>query len=170
MSKKVVQKIPRITNITRVIVYLAAFAVFSVCAILLPEIGREEARANPNAGSVLPFIIGAWVLSVPVFMALSETLKILKYVDQNIAFSNLTVTAIRNIKKYALIFGAMVLTAAISVVIIVHNIDPSEDTPPVLMFGTVLSFTSIVIATFAATLQRLLHDALNLKEENDLTV
>ena len=36
--------------------------------------------------------------------------------------------------------------------------------------GMVLIFASMVIAVFAAVLQRLLQEAINIKSENDLTV
>ena len=89
-----------VTTITRVFVYLIAAGVFSVCALLLPEIAREEARSNPHAGPVLPYFLGAWILSIPVFIALYETHKLLGYIDENKAFSALSIQALQRIKKY----------------------------------------------------------------------
>ncbi|EUJ36458.1 hypothetical protein PWEIH_13330 [Listeria weihenstephanensis FSL R9-0317] len=44
------------------------------------------------------------------------------------------------------------------------------DAPGIMIIGLILTFASIVIATFAAVLQRLLQEAISIKSENDLTV
>lgn len=45
-----------------------------------------------------------------------------------------------------------------------------DDAPGVIFVGLVVPFTSMVIAVFAAVLQKLLQEAINIKSENDLTV
>jgi hypothetical protein len=45
-----------------------------------------------------------------------------------------------------------------------------DDAPGATALGLVIILASIVIATFAAVLQKLLQDALDMKSENDLTV
>ncbi|MBT2674309.1 DUF2975 domain-containing protein [Streptomyces sp. ISL-14] len=42
--------------------------------------------------------------------------------------------------------------------------------PPIVLMGLIIIFASLVIAVFAAILQRLLQEAINIKSENDLTV
>ncbi|HDR6753118.1 TPA: DUF2975 domain-containing protein, partial [Bacillus thuringiensis] len=42
--------------------------------------------------------------------------------------------------------------------------------PPIGLVGLIIVFASLVIAVFAAILQRLLQEAINIKSENDLTV
>ncbi len=44
------------------------------------------------------------------------------------------------------------------------------DPPSFIPIGLVIIFASMVIAVFAAVLQRLLQEAINIKSENDLTV
>jgi hypothetical protein len=46
----------------------------------------------------------------------------------------------------------------------------SRDVAGILMLGFICLFASSVIATFAAILQKLLKDAIEIKLENDLTV
>jgi hypothetical protein len=45
-----------------------------------------------------------------------------------------------------------------------------DDAPGLVFVGTVIPFASMVIAVFAAVLQRLLQEAINIKSENDLMV
>lgn len=44
------------------------------------------------------------------------------------------------------------------------------DPPSFIPIGLIIIFSSIVIAVFAAVLQKLLQEAINIKSENDLTV
>jgi len=149
---------------------MAAFAVITVCAILLPELAREEAVGKANPPSATPFLIGAWFLSTPIFIALHQTLKLLNYIDKNMAFSQASVNALQNIKFCALIFSLLIVAGAISVVVLARVNDPTEDITPVFTIGFIITFASGVIVTFVAVLQRLLHDAITIKSENDLIV
>lgn len=45
-----------------------------------------------------------------------------------------------------------------------------DDAPGIVAIGLVITFGSIVIAVFAAVLQKLLQNAIDIKSENDLTV
>ncbi len=45
-----------------------------------------------------------------------------------------------------------------------------DDAPGIIIIGMIIIFASMVIAVFAAVLQRLLKDAIDIKSENDLTV
>jgi len=42
--------------------------------------------------------------------------------------------------------------------------------PPIGILGFIIIFASLIIAVFAAILQRLLQEAITIKSENDLTV
>jgi hypothetical protein len=160
----------RVTLITRAAIYFMGLAVFSINTILLPELAREEAAGRANPPITYPFFIGAWILSIPIFIALHQTLKLLKYIDENRAFSNRSVKVLQNIKLCAIVYGVLVALSAISIVVVGRIMDPTEDTPPFLLVGSVFTLASIVVATFAAVLQRLLQDAIGIKEENDLIV
>lgn len=45
-----------------------------------------------------------------------------------------------------------------------------DDAPGIIVIGLVIIFASMVIAVFAAVLQKLLKEAIDIKSENDLTV
>jgi hypothetical protein len=159
-----------LTIITRGVVYLMAISVVAVCAILLPELAREEAVGKAHPPSAYPFLIGAWILSVPIFFALQQTLKLLNYIDKNIAFSKLSIKALRNIKFSTIVFGVLIAVSTITAIIIARQADPKEDVTFIISLGFIFVFTSSIIATFVAVLQRLLHDAIAVKKENDLII
>ncbi len=113
-----------------------------------------------------PIIIGVYATAVAFFAALYQALKLLNYIDKNIAFSELSVKALMNIKYCAI---------AISVIYVIlipfiFPIADADDAPGLVAFPMIIVFASSVIAVFAAVLQRLLKEAIELKSENDLTI
>ncbi len=159
-----------LTSITKGVICLMALAVIAVCAILLPELAREEAVGKATPPTVYPYLIGAWVLALPIFFALHQTLKLLSYIDGNKAFSDLSVKALQNIKLSAIAFSTMIALGAITVITMARMTDPREDVTALVALGFIFTFISGVIATFVAVLQRLLKDAITMKNENDLIV
>ena len=145
-------------------------AVFSVITILLPEIAREEAAGKVNPPTSHPFLYVIGLMSIPIFVALYQTLKLLKYIDENKAFSQQSVTALRNIKYCAITFSILFALGAISVIVIARLADPTEEVAPIVTLGFLFTFTSSIIATFTAVLQKLLQNAIDMKSENELTV
>lgn len=161
----------KITNLTRGVVFIMGLGVFSFCAILVPEVLREEAIAHPKVHHVdWPFIVGIWVLAAPIFIALFQTLKLLDSIDKNRAFSEKSVKSLKIIKICAFTFAALIILSAIAIVIAARAANPTEDVAPVGPIGSVLVLVSVVIATFTAVLQKLLKQAIEMKSENDLIV
>lgn len=159
------------TTFARGIVYLMGFAALAVCLILLPELAREEAVANPTANhQTVPFFIMAYILTIPFFVALHQVLQLLKFLDQGRAFSEHSVRALKNIKNCAIVFSGMVAAVIVGLMVWVRSMDLEEDITGLITISFIFIFASSIIATFAAVLQRLLRDAIAMKSENDLTV
>jgi len=158
-------------TITRGLVYLAGVGLLVICVILLPEIAREEATsATSGANQTWPFLIGAWVLAIPIFVALYQTLRFLHCIEKGEAFSDKSVRAIRNIRTCAALFGGLLVFGTVLSIVWVRSIDPAEDVTHIITLGIVFAFAASVIAAFAAVVQRLLQNAVDIKSENDLTV
>ena len=123
--------------------------------------------ANPEYDHILyPIIIGMYVSVIPFFFALYQAFKLLSYIDKNQAFSKLSVVALKKIKWCAItISGLYVL-----IIPFVYIVAELDDAPGLIIIGMVPIFASMVIAVFAAVLQRLLEEAIHIKYENDLTV
>jgi hypothetical protein len=113
-----------------------------------------------------PIIVGMYASVIPFFGALYQAFKLLNYIDKNQAFSELSVKALQTIKFCAIAFSGLYVVV-LPFVYIVAEID---DAPGLILMGMVPTFASLVIAVFAAVLQRLLQEAIDIKSENDLTV
>lgn len=156
--------------LAKAFVYFAGLAVLTILVIMLPELAREEKASNPSVSSALPYIMGAWVLAIPVFVALHQTLKLINYVARNKAVSGESVKALQRIKICAIIFGVLFIVATVTALTAAKIASPTEDTAPFGIITAVFVFTSSIIATSVAVLQRVVQRAIAIKAENDLTV
>ncbi|WP_313467872.1 DUF2975 domain-containing protein [Carnobacterium sp.] len=113
-----------------------------------------------------PILTGIYVSVLPFFIALYETFKLLNHIDKNQAFSDLSVKGLKNIKFCALAISSLYLV----ILPFVYVVAELDDAPGLIILGMVPVFASLVIAVFAAVLQRLLQEAIRIKSENELTV
>jgi hypothetical protein len=97
---------------------------------------------------------------------LYQSFNLLSYIDKNKAFSELSVRALKKIKKCAITISGLYVVA-LPFVFILAEVD---DAPGLGLIGMVMIFAPMVIAVFAAVLQRLLQEAIDIKSENDLIV
>jgi hypothetical protein len=105
-------------------------------------------------------------MAIPFFMALYQALKLLGHIDENKAFTELSVRSLKNIKYCAITISVL----SMSVMPLIYLIADEDDAPGLMVFGLVIPFASIVVAVFAAVLEKLLKNAIDIKSENDLTV
>ncbi len=148
------------TIFLRVVIYLIGLAVAGSCVILL------GVSISGNAGVFLPLILGMLVAAAPFFFALYQALLLLSYIDKNSAFSELSVKAIKKIKYST---GVISVLYALMMPYIIY-VSEKDDAPGGVVIGLVFIFAPFVIAVFAAVLERLLQNAIDIKLENDLTV
>ncbi|MFC4321230.1 DUF2975 domain-containing protein [Litchfieldia salsa] len=158
------------TLFLRIAVICIGIPVLALCLFLLPQI-TEEANEAAARGSDLAFAIYAilmvmYVSAVPFYFALYQSFNLLSYIDKNQAFSDLSVTALKKIKNCALIISGLYVVA-IPFVYVLAEVD---DAPGLILVGMAMIFAPMVIAVFAAVLQRLLQEAIDIKSENDLIV
>lgn len=152
------------TLFLRGVVVAIGLAVLGVCVFGLPTlIASELTTSDFDYGWIF---VGLYVPAVPFFFALHQALKLLDNIDKNQAFSELSVRAFRNIKYCALAISGL-FAAGMPYVFYVADRD---DAPGVALVGFVIVGASFVIATFAAVLQKLVQNAVDIKSENDLTV
>lgn len=139
-----------------------------VAALMLwfPHIEGRNARATVfEVYFKDPFLAFAYVASIPFFVALYQGFKVLGYFGRNTLFTPAGVRALRRIKLCAItILGFVVVS-----VLFMFFGDP-EDRPPGVMMRVVLSLACVVVAAAAATFERILQNAVDMKSENDLTV
>ena len=112
-----------------------------------------------------PFLAYAYMASIPFFVALYQAFKVLGYVGQNKVFSPGAVKALRTIKFCAISIIGFVVGGEIFIML-----GNSDDRAGGVFMGILITFGSIVIATAAATFERILQNAVDIKSENELTV
>ncbi|WP_315121977.1 DUF2975 domain-containing protein [uncultured Clostridium sp.] len=111
-------------------------------------------------------LMGVYASAATYFFALYQALKLIGYIDKNKAFSQISVKALKNIKYCANIISVIY----VGLVPFLYPIADADDAPGLVAFPIIIIFASMVIAVFAAVLQRLLQEAIDIKSENDLTV
>ena len=137
-------------------------------ALMLWEPHLEGRNAHATAFEIYfkdPFLAYAYVASIPFFVALYQAFKVLGYTRQNRVFSQAAVKALRTIKVCAIAIIGFVAVG--EVFIMLHN---SDDRAGGVFMGVLIAFGSVIIATAAATFERILQNAVDMKSENDLTV
>jgi hypothetical protein len=113
-----------------------------------------------------PLIIYSYIGSIPFFVALYQTFKLLGHISSNQIFSQSSVDVVKNIKYCALTFSGFVVLGILYIRLVIRG----EDAAGVTVVATVITFASIVMATATAVFQNLLQNAVDMKSENDLTV
>ncbi len=133
----------------------------------MPKIANYSAELFPNIAYIKYIVfIYLYVTAIPFYFALYQGFKLLSYIDKNKAFSGLSVRALKNI-KYCAVTISIFYAAGMPVFYLMAEID---DAPGIIVIGLIIIFASMVIAVFAAVLQKLLKEAIDIKSENDLTV
>ncbi|MFP3919091.1 DUF2975 domain-containing protein [Lysinibacillus telephonicus] len=155
------------TLFLKIAVIFIGIPVLALCIFLVPELGNISVKLLPELAFIkyIVFII-FYGSAIPFYFALYQAFKLLNYIDKNNAFSQISVEALKKIKYCAItISGLHVLALPLF-----YLFADKDDAPGVIFVGLVVPFASLVIAVFAAVLQRLLQEAINIKSENDLTV
>src|SRR3989344_5908667 len=113
------------TLFLKVVIYLIGLAILGLCVIL------GGVSISGNAGMFLPVTLIMLVAALPFFFGLYQGLLLLGYIEKNIAFSELSVKAIQNIKYCA--FAISVLYAA-GMPYIIYVAD-KDDAPGAVLMG-----------------------------------
>ena len=142
------------------VIYLFGLAVLGLCLIL------GGGSISGNAGMFLPVMLVMLTAAIPFFFGLYQGLLLLSYIEKGTAFSELSVKAIQNIKYYAFTISVLY---ALGMPYIIYVAD-KDDAPGAVAIGLIFIFAPLITSVFAAVLEKLLQNAIDIKKENDLTV
>lgn len=158
----------RVTTIFLTIaVIFIGIPVIALCIFLVPDIGGFAAELYPDIAYIKHLVLfDLYTTVIPFYFALYQTLKLLGYIDKNKAFSDLSVITLKKIKYSAITYSALYLIG----LPLFYLIAERDDAPGVILVGLALIFAGMVVAVFAAVLQRLLKEAIDYKSDNDLTI
>ncbi|KAB2441013.1 DUF2975 domain-containing protein [Bacillus luti] len=155
------------TLFLKIVVILIGIPVLAMCIFLVPKIGNFAAELYPDIAFIKYLVfINLYATAIPFYYALYQAFKLLSYIDKNNAFSELSVSALKNIKYCAMTISVLYVLG----MPLFYLIAERDDAPGFIIIGMIMILASMVIAVFAAVLQRLLQDAIDIKSENDLTV
>jgi hypothetical protein len=157
----------RETLFLKIAVFIIGIPVLALCIFLVPEIGNYAAELYPDISYMKYLVlIDLYATAIPFYFALYQAFKLLSYIDKNKAFSELSVKALKNIKYCAITFSSLYVVG----MPLFYLMAEVDDAPGIILLGLAMIFASTVIAVFAAVLQKLLKNAIDIKSENDLTI
>jgi hypothetical protein len=111
-------------------------------------------------------VIILYLTALLYFYALFNASNILTRIDKKDVFSNISLNSLTKIKNCAIGISVLYVIA----LPFLYPIAEVDDAPGLLAFPLLIIFASIVISVFAAVLEKLLAEAIKLKNENDLTI
>ncbi|EEL87311.1 DUF2975 domain-containing protein [Bacillus cereus] len=148
-------------------IILIGIPVLALCIFLVPDIGNYAAELYPDFALIKYLVLlTLYATVIPFYFALYQAFKLVSYIDKGNAFSKLSVRALKKIKHCAVTISILYVVG----MPLFYLVAERDDAPGIIILGMLLIFASMVIAVFAAVLQRLLKDAIDIKSENDLTV
>ncbi len=149
-----------------VLVIIGAVAL-ALVVFVLPGLWVDIERVWPVLRSLLyPGLSAIAATILPFFFALYQAFLLLRYIDANNAFSTASIQALKLIKYSAVCMTVLYFMA----LPLAYGIAELDDAPGLILFYTAFACAPLIVATFAAVLQKLVQSAFDLKTENDLTV
>jgi hypothetical protein len=132
----------------------------STLAFLLGEPHLESRNAHATAYEIYfhdPFLVFVYAGSLPFFVALYRAFGLFEHVRQTGTFSQVTMAALRTIKRCAVIIIGFV---AVGMVFIIRSAD-EDDRPAGVVMGLAVALASGAVALAAARCARNLQTALS---------
>ncbi|HZG87944.1 DUF2975 domain-containing protein [Paenibacillus sp.] len=155
------------TLFLRAAVIVIGIPVLALCIFVVPGIGNFAAELYPEYPFLRYLVLAdLYAAAIPFYFALVQAFKLLGYIDANKAFSDLSVEALKKIKYCATAISGLYVIG----LPLFYLLAERDDAPGIILIGLVLIFASMVIAVFAAVLEKLLKEAIDIKSENELTV
>lgn len=142
-------------------VIVLGLIVLALCIFALPSVWKGGSAEFPEASAALLLIvIGMYATAVPFFIALWQTWKLLNYIDRNIAFSELSLKALRNIRYSAIIIGIFYMGG----VPLLLPIAQADDAPGIVLIGFAIACIPFVISASVSIFQKLIQSALDMRK------
>jgi hypothetical protein len=155
------------TLFLKIALFLISISALVISIMWLPW----TAGIAENIGSELAFLqylsyLFVLVAVTPYLFSIYQTFIILNLIDHDQAFSDQSVKSLKKIKLSAMFLGIQFMVA----LPFLFYIAEVDDAPGLAAIGLIITLASIVISVFAAVLEKLLKNAIDIKSENDLTI
>lgn len=153
------------TFILKIAILIAAIMIILVC--LSSTYWMVQKWNSDKQYIMIILVAGLFISSIPFIIALCQANKILKYIDDKNAFSEVSVKALTNIMYCAIILFVFITIVGIPFFIYWAIMDRAYE---LIVVGVLIDIVTFVIAIFASLLKYLFQEAISIKSENDLTV
>ena len=111
-----------------------------------------------------PFILYGYAASIPFFIALFKSFKLLGYIGQNKAFSLNSLNTLRSIKYCAILLSILIVLAGLYIKLF-HAKD--DDPAGFLALCFVATVISLAVAAGSSVFEKILQNGLHIKSENE---
>lgn len=147
-------------SLTVISIMILALSVF-----WLPYMARMTVEVNPEFAYLkYPILVGMYCTCIPFYIGVVHTFKLLNLINKDIAFTEEACKSLRIIIFSAI--GVFVLyIIGIMYLGVVNALHPG-----ILIMGFVIMLASLIIAVFAGVLKALLMKAIEIKNDNELTI
>lgn len=154
-----------IVTFLKLAVAVIGLGVVTLCIFWVPTLADRAVNMYPEFLFLkYPVLLFILITAIPFYIALYQTVRLLNFIENKNAFSDMAVAALKHIKRYAMADTILYILglAALGFLKALH--------PGIVIMGGVIAFAALTVSLFAALLQELLRNALEIKAENDLTV
>ncbi len=142
-----------------------ALIVLLIAVFILPGVSKDFALDAPEwAYLQYPLLISIYITIIPFLIAIYEGFKLSRLIQINDVFTMNGVRSLQIIKSCALSVAFLYL---IGTIILSKLVDLS---PGIGILGISILLSSFMVGLIGGILEELLRKALEIKEENDLTV
>lgn len=144
----------------RLVIIMVGIATLAVCAFPLRRMLVQEAAKTPDtAWQIYVFLFGAYLQAAVFLFALYQGFKLLGFFGGNAPFSELSISALRNI-KYAAVTIGLLMGAGLGWLMFL-SAGTGEDSAGPAMLGFIGAFASGVVAAAATVAQALVQKAID---------
>jgi hypothetical protein len=111
-----------------------------------------------------PFILYGYTISIPFFVALYNTLKLLRLISQNNAFTRNAVITLRKIKYCLIILSSLILFAGLYIRLFHHK---NDDPAGFLALCILTTFITLIVFTAVSVFEKIVENGVDIKSENE---
>lgn len=152
-------------SILRIAVALASIIIIVLCTTWLPNIADYfEADAPEFAHLKVPLLLGIYSTAIPFFIAVFNVFKLLRVIEKDAVFT------MDSIRYLSIISKCCIAVIALYILGLFYTGLNGAGQPGIRLLALAIMFTAFIIYIFIEILKELLIKAVEIKNENDLTV
>lgn len=156
------------TFFLKTVLVVIGLAATMLCVFTFSNVSKGIPAEFPtmNMSVLYPGLIGIYGTIIPFLFALLQAFLLLRYTDENDAFSHASIRALRNIKFSGIAMTVLYLCA----MPLMFAVAEADDAPGLVLISFAFFCSPLIVSTFAAVLQKLVQHAVDMKAELDGTV